>query len=310
MKHVFIINPSAGKKDSRQKVYDMADALRERHGVEVECMLTTSRGHATQLARSIAALGEPVRFYACGGDGTVNEVANGIVGFDNAAMTAIPIGTGNDFLKNFGQEKLPLFSDAENLWDGEVKKIDLIECNGRQCLCIACSGLDARIADDVHKFGTNNKLDGKSAYVLSLAANFLLKDIGRHWTVTLGDTVLEDDFALVAVCNGRFYGGGFMPVAEASLTDGVLDTLVVKNVSKANFLRFVGPYSKGEYRKFPKYAQSYTVPEIRIHSDGEEITTCVDGETIRAHDIVIRLSGHKLNFFGPTGFDPDATRRV
>ena len=105
MKHIFIINPAAGKKDSRQRVYTMAEALKKKHNLDVECMLTKSRGHATALTRAIAETGDYVRFYACGGDGTVNEIANGIAGFPNAAMTCIPIGTGNDFLKNFGKDR-------------------------------------------------------------------------------------------------------------------------------------------------------------------------------------------------------------
>ena len=77
-----------------------------------------------------------------GGDGTVNEIANGIAGFPNAAMTCIPIGTGNDFLKNFGKDAEPLFLDAENLWNGDVTPLDLIDCNGKYCLTIACTGID------------------------------------------------------------------------------------------------------------------------------------------------------------------------
>ena len=131
MKHIFIINPAAGKKDSRQRVYTMAEALKKKHNLDVECMLTKSRGHATALTRAIAETGDYVRFYACGGDGTVNEIANGIAGFPNAAMTCIPIGTGNDFLKNFGKDAEPLFLDAENLWNGDVTPLDLIDCNGK-----------------------------------------------------------------------------------------------------------------------------------------------------------------------------------
>ena len=77
MKHVFIINPNAGKYDSRQRIYDMANALREQHGLDVQCILTKKQGHATELARKLCDSGEELRFYACGGDGTVNEVANG-----------------------------------------------------------------------------------------------------------------------------------------------------------------------------------------------------------------------------------------
>ena len=308
MKHVFIINPNAGKYDSRQRIYDMADALREKHGLDVQCILTKKQGHATELARRLCDSGEELRFYACGGDGTVNEVANGVIGYDNAAMTVIPVGTGNDFLKNFGGAA-PLFADAENLWDGPQFPMDAIDVNGRIALTIACSGIDARVAADVHKYSESPLLDGKTSYIASLAVNFLFKGIASHWTVTLDDEVIEDDFSLVSVCNGRYYGGGFMPVAEARMDDGVLNTLVVKKVSRVTFARFVGPYSKGEYSKFPEYAHCSTPQVIRIHSEKPDIVTCLDGECSHSHDVTLRLADKKLNFFGPAGCDPNATAR-
>ena len=308
MKHVFIINPNAGKYDSRQRIYDMADALREKHGLDVQCILTKKQGHATELARRLCDSGEELRFYACGGDGTANEVANGVIGYDNAAMTVIPVGTGNDFLKNFGGAA-PLFADAENLWDGPQFPMDAIDVNGRIALTIACSGIDARVAADVHKYSESPLLDGKTSYIASLAVNFLFKGIASHWTVTLDDEVIEDDFSLVAVCNGRYYGGGFMPVAEARMDDGVLNTLVVKKVSRVTFARFVGPYSKGEYSKFPEYAHCSTPQVIRIHSEKPDIVTCLDGECMTNSDVTIRLSEKKLNFFGPEGCSCNATAK-
>ena len=308
MKHVFIINPNAGKYDSRQRIYDMADALREKHGLDVQCILTKKQGHATELARRLCDSGEELRFYACGGDGTVNEVANGVIGYDNAAMIVIPVGTGNDFLKNFGGAA-PLFADAENLWDGPQFPMDAIDVNGRIALTIACSGIDARVAADVHKYSESPLLDGKTSYIASLAVNFLFKGIASHWTVTLDDEVIEDDFSLVSVCNGRYYGGGFMPVAEARMDDGVLNTLVVKKVSRVTFARFVGPYSKGEYSKFPEYAHCSTPQVIRIHSEKPDIVTCLDGECMTNSDVTIRLSEKKLNFFGPEGCSCNATAR-
>ena len=185
MKHVFIINPTAGKSDSRQKIYDMAEKLRQDHGLEVQCLLTKKQGHATEIARRLCQSGEDLRFYACGGDGTVNEVANGIIGYDNASMTVIPMGTGNDFLKNFGPEDMEKFRDAEICGTGPIP-IDAIEVNDRIALTIACSGIDATVAKDVHNFSESPILDGKSSYIVSLAVNFLFKGIGSHWTVDAG----------------------------------------------------------------------------------------------------------------------------
>ena len=308
MKHVFIINPTAGKADSRQKIYDMADALRTRHGLDVQCILTKKQGHATEIARRMCDSGEELRFYACGGDGTVNEVANGIIGYDNAAMTAIPVGTGNDFLKNFGDD-LEKFRDAENLWDGPQFPIDAIDVNGRIALTIACSGIDARVARDVHKYSESPLLDGKSSYISSLAVNFLFKGIGSHWTVTLDDVAVKGDWSLVAVCNGRYYGGGFMPVAEARMDDGVLNTLVVREVNRRTFLKFVGPYSRGEYAKFPEYAHCSCPKVVHIHSEKPDIVTCLDGESVVNSDVTIKLHDKKLNFFGPEGCSCNRTAR-
>ena len=308
MKHVFIINPNAGKQDSRQKIYDMADVLREKHGLDVDCILTRKQGHATELARRLCQSGEELRFYACGGDGTVNEVANGIIGYDNAAMTVIPIGTGNDFLKNFG-DHADLFADAENLWDSPTFPIDAIDVNGRIALTIACSGLDARVAADVHKYSESPLLDGKGSYVYALAVNFLFKPISSHWTLELDGEPTEGDWAVIAVCNGRYYGGGFMPVAEARMNDGVLNTLVVRKVSRPTFARFVGPYSKGQYHKFPHIAFASTAKTIRIRSDKMDIVTCLDGECITSDDVTIRLSDKKLYFFGPEGCSCNATAK-
>ena len=308
MKHVFIINPTAGKADSRQKIYDMADALRAKHNLDVQCILTKKQGHATEIARRMCDSGEELRFYACGGDGTVNEVANGIIGYDNAAMTVIPVGTGNDFLKNFGDD-LEKFRDAENLWDGPQFPIDAIDVNGRIALTIACSGIDARVAQDVHKYSESPLLDGKSSYIYSLAVNFLFKGIGSHWTVTLDDVAVKGDWSLVAVCNGRYYGGGFMPVAEARMDDGVLNTLVVKAVTRRTFLKFVGPYSKGDYHKFPHAAHCSTPKVIRIQSDKPDIVTCLDGECVTNQDVTIKMADKKLNFFGPVGCSCNRTAR-
>lgn len=304
MRHVFIINPAAGKRDCTAQLLEMAKGLEARHGLAVERILTRRPGHAWEAASALARTGEDLRFYACGGDGTVNEVANGIAGFDNAAMTCIPTGTGNDFLRNFGGA-VPLFSDAENLWDGPAFLLDAIDCGGRLALTVVCSGFDAQVAADVHQYGTS----GKGSYILSLAVNFLLRRLGRRWTITLDGEVLSGEFVLAAVCNGRYYGGGFMPVAEARMDDGVLHTLMVKKVSRPAFLRFVGAYSKGLYYTLPDVARCCTARSVTIESPEEDIVTCLDGECVYNRRVSIGLSEKKVRFFGPRGCDPNATCR-
>jgi len=309
MRHIFIINPHAGKKDQTARIYEMADRLREDHALDCACMLTTRPGGAMDMARELAESGEEVRLYACGGDGTAHEVANGIAGFSNAAMTVIPTGTGNDFLKNFGPD-MEKFSDAENLWDGDVMPLDLIDCGGRLCLTIACNGIDARVAESVHRYSKTPALSGKGSYIASIAANFLLSAISRRWTVTIdGGESVTDDFALVSLCNGRYYGGGFFPVPEARMDDGVLHAVVIRKVTRLEFIRLIGGYSKGRHAQLPPHLiQVFPAKVIRITAD-EDIVTCLDGECFRSRSVEMKLSDKRVNFFGPKGCDPNATAR-
>ena len=308
MKHVFLINPRAGKGDRAARLQAMAKRLAAAHDLEVSCLLTDRPGAAESLARALAETGEPLRLYVCGGDGTLHEAANGIAGYENAAMTVIPAGTGNDFLKNFGPDAAR-FTDPENLWDGPDFPLDLIDCSGRLCLTIACSGIDARIADSVHRYG--RLLSGRGSYLLSVAVNFLCKPIGRRWRVELDGEVIEDDFALVSVCNGRYYGGGSMPVPQARMDDGVLETILVKNVPKATFARLFPAYSAGDCWKFPEIARVATARQVTITAcPGEEdIVTCLDGESFRSREVHLHLADRRVKFFGPAGCSPNATAR-
>ncbi|MFR7894405.1 MAG: diacylglycerol/lipid kinase family protein [Dysosmobacter sp.] len=249
MQHIFIINPHAGKKDQTGRIYEMADRLRQLWpDLPMSADPAVRRRGGDRPTAGV--LREEVRLYACGGDGTLNEVVNGAAGFDNAAVTCIPIGTGNDFLKNFGPDAAK-FTDAENLWDGEVHPLDLIDCNGRQCLTIACSGIDARVAESVHELGTPTpqrpgQLSGRRGGEFSVPGAS-----ASAGGVTLDDEVIEDDFALVSMCNGRYYGGGSTPVPEARMDDGVLHTVLVKNISRVKFAGLFSAYSAGRYRSLP-----------------------------------------------------------
>ena len=310
MKHLFIVNPVAGGKDRREYVAEQARRALEGSADAYEVYVTTAPMDACAKIAAEAASGEELRVYACGGDGTVNEIANGIAGFPNAAMTCIPIGTGNDFLKNFGKDAEPLFLDAENLWNGDVTPLDLIDCNGKYCLTIACTGIDARIAESVHEFGASPMLSGRGSYLASVAVNFLFHKIGRRWRVTLDDEVIEDTFALVSMCNGRYYGGGSTPVPEARMTDGVLHTVLVKNVSKARFATLFGGYSAGDYKKLPQdIIRVSTAKLVRIEALEGDLTTCLDGESMHSQCVTLKLADKKVNFFAPKGCDPDATVR-
>ena len=306
MRHVFLVNPAAGQQDQTARFTAMADSLHRRHSLNCTLLRTDGPGSAEAAARRLAQTGEPLRLYVCGGDGTAHEAACGIAGFSNAAMTCIPAGTGNDLLRNFGADAVR-FQDAENLWDGPAFPLDLIDCSGRLCLTIACNGIDARVADSVRRFSHLPLLRGRGSYLASVAANFLFRGIGQHWHVSLDGAEEEGDFALVSMCNGRYYGGGSCPVPEARLDDGVLHTVLVRAVGRVTFARLFGAYSAGQYRRLPAGLIRVETPrEVRIQADTPFIT-CLDGECFSSRKVTMRLSEKRLNFFGPKGCSPNAT---
>ncbi len=142
MRHLFLINPAAGKKDhTREFQAQIAAAC---SGLEYEVQVSRKPGDITALARQAAQSGEPLRIYACGGDGTLNEVINGVVGFPHVAITHFPGGSGNDFIKIFC-DTAPFFQ-LETLLDPAEAEFDLISCNDDYALNVCSLGLDARIA--------------------------------------------------------------------------------------------------------------------------------------------------------------------
>ena len=229
MKHLFIIHGLARADKKKRKAFDrlMAGIDRLEGDVEVQYTDPPDWG-AEQIARAWAQRGDPLRIYACGGDGTLNEVVNGAAGFEHVAVTNVPLGTGNDFLKLFGSRYRELFSNLPALMEGPQAVFDLMDCNGRLGIDVVCAGVDARIAADVDKYKGVPMVSGIGSYILSLVDNVLFRGICRPMRVKMGDVDLAGETAIVCVCNGRHYGGGFMPVGEAMPDDGVLDMLVVR----------------------------------------------------------------------------------
>ena len=247
MKHLFIIHGLARADKKKRKAFDrlMAGIDRLEGDVEVQYTDPPDWG-AEQIARAWAQRGDPLRIYACGGDGTLNEVVNGAAGFEHVAVTNVPLGTGNDFLKLFGSRYRELFSNLPALMEGPQAVFDLMDCNGRLGIDVVCAGVDARIAADVDKYKGVPMVSGIGSYILSLVDNVLFRGICRPMRVKMGDVDLAGETAIVCVCNGRHYGGGFMPVGEAMPDDGVLDMLVVPKVSRTTFFRPGEPVRQGQ----------------------------------------------------------------
>lgn len=297
MKHLFIINPASGKRSSTQALLAQIRGL----SLDYEIAFTEHEGDAQRITQEAVLRGEPTRVYACGGDGTLNEVCNGAAGHPHIAVTNVPKGTGNDFLKIFGPDYRRRFYQLEELSQGPETPFDLIDCNGKLGLDVVCAGVDARVAADVHHFKDLPVVNGKWAYILSLIWNVMFKGISRQMRVQMGELDWDGQAALLCVCNGRYYGGGFMPVGEAMPDDGVLDMLLVPKVGLFTLARLVGKYAKGRYRELDHIIMDYHGQSVTLSSREKPLTVVVDGELMQGGHFTIRLAEKKVNFFYPAG---------
>ena len=203
MKHLFIINPAAGSYNRTDEYSEAIHKICRARKLDYEVRVSTAPGECTRIAREAAGTGEELRIYACGGDGTLNEVAAGAAGFDNAAITVYSGGSGNDFVKIFDEPKA--FFDLHRLMDADEAVFDLIRCNEDLSLNICSVGLDARIGTDVSNYKRLPLLHGFRAYAASTVVN-VVRGIGEHYVVQIGEERLDDEFTFICVCNGRYHG--------------------------------------------------------------------------------------------------------
>ncbi|MGN1002379.1 MAG: diacylglycerol/lipid kinase family protein [Oscillospiraceae bacterium] len=296
MKHLFIVNPAAGGKDSTD--YVSASVAKAFSGREGDFEIYTTKGpmDAAKKISYEADLCDELRVYACGGDGTLNECVCGAAGRPNVAVTHFPTGTGNDFIRTFGEEK-QRFTHLEELIEGQVRPIDIMDCNGRKSINICSVGIDARIGTGVHQYSKLPFVGGAAGYVTSLVVNFC-KGITQDMRVICNGKLYYGEMSLICACNGRYYGGGFNPVPEARPDNGKLEFLIVKGISRAAFLRLVGHYAKGEYANYPKYITHVTGESMEIESE-EEIVVNVDGEALFAKKIRLQVIPGGVNFVFP-----------
>ena len=295
MTHLFIINPAAGSRDRTEKYTKNIQKVCNARGLSYRIEVSAAPGDCCRIARQAAQTGEEYRIYACGGDGTLNEVVAGVAGYDNASVTCYRGGSGNDFVKIFGDADA--FLDLERLLDCKETTFDLMRCNDDICLNICSVGLDARIGTDVSNYKRLPLLNGFRAYAVSTLIN-VVRGIGEHYVVEIDGEKIDGEQTMICACNGRYYGGGFNPVPFADPCDGLLDVLLVKKVSRLQVPTVIGKYKSGRFQELPHLVRHFRVKELTIHCDAPTPIN-LDGELRTAETVHIRLAEEKVRFFYP-----------
>lgn len=296
MHHLFLVNPVAGKSDKTQMITEGAQKLCAALGESYEIKVSACPGDLKRLAKEAGQTGVETRVYACGGDGSFNEVIAGGVGYENLSFTSVPCGSGNDYIKQFQNPEA--FFRLENFQNVRTDQMDLMQAGDHLAANICSVGFDARIGTAIDAYRRHPFLSGSRAYTASVVVN-LIKGVVKPCRVELPDgTVYDEKMTLVCVCNGSWYGGGYHPVPEANMQDGLLDVLVVKKVSRLTVARVIAAYKKGLYADYPHLIDHHRVTSVRLITPEPEPMN-LDGELLRTNDLTISLLPGKLRFFSP-----------
>jgi len=294
MKHIFVVNPIAGAVDHTQIIKEF---LKNHPQLDSILYNTTGPGDATKYVKEMITKFSDIRFYACGGDGTLNEVINGVEE-TGIQVASYPCGTGNDFVKVFSDYD---FTDLEQLVEGEPKKIDLLKVNDKYCINICNCGFDAAVAYHMNDYKAKTKNNPKKAYIKSLKY-CLFHEMRHEAIVYLDDKVLSDKgLLLVGTCNGVCCGGQFYMGTDAKVDDGILDVVVAKKMSIFKFLTIVKPFAKGGFLENKKVMSAIMYKKghkVKIVAP-KGIIYGMDGETYSGTEINIDVIHNALTLVLP-----------
>ena len=296
MKHIFIINPAAGKDNSFENIKQRLE--QKKLEVDYELYETQAPGDATAYIRAYcAAHSEPVRFYACGGDGTLNEVVNGVVGFEHASMGCYPCGSGNDFVKYYGGKKV--FWDLDDLLNAPEEYIDLMRVGNKYAINATHFGFDSSVAETMMKVRRKKIIGGNNAYTTGIVVS-LFKAMKNSCKVTVDGELLNPsgNILLCTIANGQYVGGAFRCAPRSLDNDGLLEVCLVKP-----FLSLIKVYTEGTHLddpRFDKYLEYRRGKKIEIEAP-EGFVYSFDGELIRQNRFTVEVVPHAIRFAVPKG---------
>jgi diacylglycerol kinase (ATP) len=265
---VFVIH---GARADLPAIRHLVDWVREK-GHHVQPRVTWETGDARAFAVEGAARGADA-VVALGGDGTVNEVLNGLAGSE-VPLGIIPVGTANDFARQAGIPTNDVDHAMDVILRRKPRRIDTLELNGRRFLNVSTAGVGAETTAETPAQAKATL--GALAYAIS-GVRKLADLTPQRARFTGPEFELEGEFLVFAVGNARSTGGGTPVTPRASVTDGLLDLCVVEAMARRDFVRLVQHMRKGEHLEDSgvHYRQ---LPWVRIISE-EKVTVNVDGET-------------------------------
>lgn len=308
MKKLFIVNSRADSK-ALARFKTAYSKCEKEHPGESQIIYTEFAGHAGEAAEKAAAEDDTL-VIACGGDGTIHEVAN-VLAESGTPMAVIPLGTGNDFTRSVMDEEhrsnceicvSEIFDDNFRVRNTDMIKVTSYDRAGNKldsssawCLNVASIGLDTEVqlrAKGKVLAHPNSRIVRSTAYVTSaLGCLFGNRKFEFKYKALRGDgkpaESVKSVFTMIAICNASYYGDGFCLAPHAKTDDGLINCCSIESVNLFRSLYLLTKYKKGRHEGY-KEADVFVTTKITVEATGtRELNGNYDGED---------FSGHKVDF--------------
>ena len=304
MKTVFVINPEAGQGNKIESLIETINGTITKLKSDAQVYITKSIGDAEKFVKNFCEKFGPARFIACGGDGTLSEVLNGAIETKGTEIGVIPIGTGNDFCRNFG--KNIGFDNIEGQIMGEAVECDAIKYSTGEkegyCVNMFNIGFDCNVADLTQDMKKRPLVSGSMAYFLSILIT-LIKKKGSDLKIEIdGKLAHNGKLLLTSLANGCYCGGGIKSNPFASIKDGLISINIIRNVTRSRFITLLPHYMKGTFTKIPgieKYITTEKCQKVTVTPNSGRMRICIDGEIVDAEKTQFEIIHNAFNFVLP-----------
>lgn len=301
LEHIFILNSSAISKKKQDKLKERILSVCKDEDIKKEIFISQQKGDIERFIAEVLQQGRKARFYACGGDGTLNIVANCIYRHEGCELAAMPFGTGNDFVKSFTNTEY--FSDMERQMKGEGIRIDCISFDDKIAVNMLNIGFDSAVVTETEYIKKYPLLKGPISYIIGVA--IVLKRMPfTEMEITIdGKEKLNGKFLLCAIANASYCGGGFNALSEAVLNDGYIDIIAVNPLSRLKFISIVGKYKKGTLLGTTLADEILTFRQCKSVALklNRKDNICVDGEMYLSDGTEFNVINKAIVFSAPQG---------
>lgn len=299
MKHIFIINANLSNMYDAEKIRMQ---LAKRKDFEYLVFNTEYAGHEQALTEQMIDLfkDEKIRLYCCGGMGTFYHMINGIKDLDKTEIALLPCGISCDLLKVFGQNRR-FFHSLDNLIEGEVLPLDIIETGNFRAVNAIAAGAGVRGSQKIEKIRNSSKLWEPLAYSGSGIASVLF-DRTDDYEVEIDGKIYKDRYKQIYIGNGCCWGGKYYPFPDTKPNDGVLNFVLLHDIKTKVLLHSLKCYQMGDIEYMSQYADYLTGKSFTIRSlTGKKTVYNCDGENESENVLTGSVLKQKLKFIVPAG---------